>query len=92
METPSPNPMPMCPMAETCKGMMSKPFSGFALAVPGVTFVLLGILIVFEPRIVAWVMAAAFVFIGAMMLMMRSFIRRIGRKFQEPTARGSQTS
>jgi hypothetical protein len=23
-----PTPMPMCPMAEMCKGMMKKPFSG----------------------------------------------------------------
>ncbi len=87
MHEPGPTPMPMCPMAETCKGMMSKPFSGFALAVPGVIFILLGILIVFEPRIVAWVIAAAFVFMGVMMLMMRSFIRRTGHRFQGPPAR-----
>ena len=87
MQDSSPTPMPMCPMAETCKGMMSRPFSGFALAVPGVIFILLGILIVFEPRIVAWVIAVAFVLMGVMMLMMRSFIRRIGRRFQGPPAR-----
>jgi len=87
MQDSSPTAMPMCPMAETCKGMMSRPFSGFALAVPGVIFILLGILIVFEPRIVAWVIAVAFVLMGVMMLMMRSFIRRIGRRFQGPPAR-----
>ena len=77
-----PTPMPMCPMAETCKGMMEKPFSGVKLIVPGLVFIALGVLIVFEPRILAWIIAAAFVLIGIMMLMMAGFVRRIGAKFQ----------
>lgn len=74
--------MPMCPMADACKGMMDKPFRGLALVVTGLVFVALGILIVIEPRILAWVIAAAFVFIGVIMLMMASFIRKIGARFQ----------
>jgi hypothetical protein len=34
-------PMPMCPMAETCKGMMKKPLGGFALIIPGIILVIL---------------------------------------------------
>ena len=75
-------PLPTCPMAETCKGMMDKPLSGVALVVPGLIFIALGILVVIEPRILAWVMAAAFIFLGAMMLMMASFVRRIGTRYQ----------
>ena len=81
-EQQQPTPLPTCPMAETCKGMMDKPFSGIALVVPGLIFIALGILVVIEPRILAWVMAAAFIFLGAMMLMMASFVRRIGTRFQ----------
>jgi UPF0716 family protein affecting phage T7 exclusion len=38
-------------MAETCKGMMEKPFSGLVLIIPGIVFIILGVLIVIEPRI-----------------------------------------
>jgi hypothetical protein len=69
-------------MAETCKGMMEKPFSGVALMVPGLALIALGILVVIEPRILAWVMAAAFILLGVMMVMMASFIRKIGTRFQ----------
>jgi len=77
-----PTPMPMCPMAKTCKGMMEKPFSSAMLIVPGLVFLGLGILIVIEPRILAWIIAAVFVLIGIMMLMMAGFVRRIGTRFQ----------
>lgn len=82
MPEQSPNPLPTCPMAETCKGMMEKPFSRITLVVPGLVFIALGILIVVEPRILVWVLALAFVLIGFMMLMMSSFIRRVGTRFQ----------
>ena len=77
-----PTPLPTCPMAETCKGMMEKPFSGVALLVPGLVLIALGILVVIEPRILAWVMAAAFILLGVIMVMMASFIRKIGTRFQ----------
>jgi len=75
-------PMPMCPMAETCKGMMEKRFSGALLIIPGIVFIALGALIIFEPRILAWIIAAVFVLLGIMMLMMASFVRKIGTRFQ----------
>jgi len=77
-----PTPMPMCPMAEMCKGMMRKPFSGVMLILPGLVLIALGVLIVVEPRILAWIIAAAFVLIGVMMLAMAGFVRRTGAKFQ----------
>ena len=82
MTEPTLTPMPMCPMAETCTGMMKKPYSGFGLLVPGGLFIGLGILIVIQPRILVWLMAAAFVLLGAMLLMMASFIRKVGTRFQ----------
>lgn len=46
-------PMPVCPMAETCKGIMEKPGSGFWMVVPGFLLVALGILIIFYPKLLA---------------------------------------
>lgn len=71
-------PMPMCPMAATCRGMAGKPFSRFMLIIPGIIFIVLGVLIVIEPRILAWLIAALFVILGIMMLIMANFIRKIG--------------
>lgn len=44
-------PMPMCPMAETCKGMMERPFSGLAMVIPGVVFIALGVSIFIWPSV-----------------------------------------
>jgi uncharacterized membrane protein HdeD (DUF308 family) len=78
---PKPTPMPMCPMAEACKGMMKKPLSSVTLILPGVVFIALGIVIVLEPRILAWLIAIAFILIGIMSFMMARFVRRIGTQF-----------
>ena len=82
MAETDPTPLPTCPMAETCKGMMAKPSSGTVLLLPGLLFIVLGVLIVIEPAVLIWVMATAFVLLGIMMLMMASFIRKIGARFQ----------
>jgi hypothetical protein len=49
-------PMPMCPMAETCRGMMERPLSGLIMLVPGITFIALGMLIIVWPSILPWLM------------------------------------
>ena len=46
-------PMPMCPMAETCKGMMKKPGSGLWMMIPGILFIALGVFIILYPQILA---------------------------------------
>lgn len=78
---PEPTPMPMCPMASACTGMMKRPLSNVTLMIPGVVFIALGILIVLEPRILAWLIAFAFILIGFVSFMMARFIRRIGTRF-----------
>ena len=72
------DPMPMCPMGEMCKGMMAKPFSGLVLIVPGLIFIGLGVLIVIEPKVLVWLIAAFAIIMGLIMLGMAAFIRRIG--------------
>lgn len=78
-----PAPIPMCPMANTCKGLMEKPFSSVMLLIPGLVFILLGIVIVLEPRILVWLIAAVFILFGLMLFVMASFVRKIGTRFRD---------
>lgn len=76
------SPMPGCPMAQTCKGMMERPFSGLMMMVPGLLFIALGVLIVVWPAVLAWLVAAASILAGGAMLIMASFMRRIGARYK----------
>lgn len=75
-------PMQMCPMAETCKGMIEKPGSSYWMIVPAIVFIVLGVAIVVYPQILPWLVAVALIFMGVVMLMMVNFMRGIGKKFQ----------
>jgi len=77
-----PVPMPMCPMAETCKGMMAKSPSRFMLLVPGIVLIVLGVAVVVEPRILVWLVALALVAMGIAVLMLGRFLREVAGKFQ----------
>lgn len=72
--------MPMCPMAETCKGMMEKRSSGFWMIIPGIVFIAGGVLIILFPQILAWLVAIAMIVMGLGMLMMMNFMRGIGKR------------
>ncbi|HXV31289.1 MAG TPA: hypothetical protein VD840_13240 [Sinorhizobium sp.] len=71
-------PLPMCPMAKTCKGMMDKPLFGALMLIPGIAFIALGVLIVVWPGVLPWLVAAAFILAGGALLGMASFMRGIG--------------
>lgn len=75
-------PMPMCPMAETCRGMMEKSSSGLMFMAPGVLLIALGVVVLIQPRILVWLVALALIMMGAAMLMMTRFMRGIGERFQ----------
>jgi uncharacterized membrane protein HdeD (DUF308 family) len=75
-------PMPMCPMAETCKGMMERPLSGLVMMIPGIVFICLGILIVAWPSVLPWLVAAACIVAGGAMLLMANFMRGVGARFK----------
>ncbi len=75
-------PMPMCPMAETCRGMMENPGSSLWMVVPGFVFIILGVAIILYPQILAWLVAVALIVMGVAMLMMVNFMRGIGKKFR----------
>ncbi len=77
-----PAPMPMCPMAETCKGMMEKPLSGLMMVIPGIAFIALGVLIVAWPSVLPWLVAAACILTGGAMLLMANFMRGVGARLR----------
>jgi hypothetical protein len=52
-------PLPMCPMAQMCKGMMERPLSGLVMIIPGLAFIALGLLIVAWPSVLPWLVATA---------------------------------
>ena len=74
--------MPMCPMAETCKGIMDKPGSSLWMMLPGVVLIALGVLIIFYPQILAWLVAAVMICMGIGMLFMMTFMRNVARRAQ----------
>ncbi len=80
MSSQTPTPMQMCPMAETCGAMMSKPFLSTALVLPGLIFIALGILVVVYPLVLVWLVAAALVLFGIIMLIIATLIRKIGSR------------
>ncbi len=75
-------PLPMCPMAKTCKGMMEKSLSGLVMVIPGIAFIALGVLIVVWPSVLPWLAAAACLLAGGAMLVMANFMRGVGNRLR----------
>lgn len=71
------NAMAMCPMGSMCERMMKEPRSGWFFMLPGVLLISLGVLIFFEPRIVAWLVGSFAVLMGFMLFLMARFIGRL---------------
>ena len=76
------SPMTMCPMAGACKGMMEKPRSGLMLMVPGLAFIILGVVVLIEPQILAWLVSIALIVMGIAMLVMANFMLKMGPRLQ----------
>ncbi len=74
--------MPMCPMAKTCKGMMDKPFSGFMIVIPGIFLIVLGLVVLVEPRVLVWLMAAVLVVLGIAMVMFGRVMGKFRKRIQ----------
>ena len=74
---------PMCPMAETCKGMMDRPMSGVVLLIPALVFVILGAAVLIAPQILAWLVGIALVVIGVAMLVFGRIMRGFAKRSQD---------
>lgn len=78
-------PMSMCPMSGMCRRMMDRTGSGFWMIIPGVLFIVLGVLIMMYPQILAWFIAIMLILMGVGMLMMINFMRGSGKEIQNRT-------
>jgi uncharacterized membrane protein HdeD (DUF308 family) len=75
-------PMPMCPMARTCQGMMEKPRIGLVMMIPGIVFIALGLVIIVWPSVLPWLAAAVCILAGGAMLVMANFMRGAGARLR----------
>ena len=78
--------MPTCPMAKVCQGMMEKRGFGVWMIVPGLMFIVLGVAIIFYPKILVWLVAAALIVMGLGMLMMLNVMRNFGNRIHNKPA------
>ncbi len=76
------NPMSMCPMASMCKGMADKPPSLLLLMMPGLALIVVGIVILVEPKVLVWLVAVLAIVLGVALLMMAAWFRRMAEQFQ----------
>ncbi len=53
--------------------------------VPGVAFIAVGALILIEPKVLVWLVAAASIVMGIVMLMLANFVRKVGVRVQRHT-------
>jgi uncharacterized membrane protein HdeD (DUF308 family) len=75
-------PMPMCPMAETCRSMMSRSRPGTMLLIPGIMLILLGLAVIIEPRLLVWLIGLSFIAMGCMVLICSRFMRGFSDRLQ----------
>jgi len=66
--------VPTCPMAQTCRRMMEKPFSSFMIVIPGIFLITLAVIVVVEPRVLVWLVAAVLAMMGTAALLFAKFI------------------
>ena len=71
---------PACPMAAMCKGMVGKSTSRMVIMIPGLALIGLGVLVLFQPQILAWLIAIVMIMMGAGFLFMGNMMRKFGAR------------
>lgn len=75
--------MTMCPMASMCRRLVKKPPPRLLLMIPGLALMLVGLLILLEPKVLIWLMAAVAILVGVLFLIIANFIHRISGRLQD---------
>jgi hypothetical protein len=75
-------PTPMCPMVETCNGIMERPLSGLVMIIPAVVLIALGVSNLIWPSVLPWLVAIACILAGGAILLMVNFMRRVGARLR----------
>ncbi len=69
---------PACPMNTMCKGMVGKSTSGMVMMIPGLVLIGVGVLVLFQPQILAWLIAILMIVMGAGVLFLGNMMRKFG--------------
>jgi hypothetical protein len=67
--------------------MASKPFSRIGSIIPGFVLIGIGILVLFKPQILAWLIAVVMIMMGVGLLFMANMMRRFGARFDSRDGR-----
>lgn len=65
-----------CPMAAKCGAIISNPKLPLNLRITGVVLLVLGVAIVLEPMILAWLVACLIILLGIAVLILSHFVNR----------------
>ena len=71
---------PACPMSAMCKGMVGKSTSGMVIMIPGLVLIGVGVLVLFQPQILAWLIAILMIVMGIGVLFMANVMRKFGAR------------
>ncbi len=71
---------PTCPMSAMCRGMASKSISGMVSMIPGLVLIGFGVLVLFQPQILAWLIAIFLIVMGIGVLFMANVMRKFGAR------------
>ena len=79
------NPMESCPMSAMFKKTTGKRGFGLLAMIPGLVLVLGGVVIIFEPQILVWLMAGASIVVGIALVAAAYFFRKLAAGLQTST-------
>ena len=68
-------------MGAMCKNMAGRPFSRISMMIPGLVLIGFGILVLYQPQILAWIIAIVMIMMGVGLLFMANMMRRYGARF-----------
>ena len=71
---------PRCPMSAMCRGMAGKSISGMVSMIPGLVLIGFGVLVLFQPQILAWLIAILLIVMGIGALFVANIMRRFGAR------------
>ena len=71
---------PTCPMSAMCQGMARKSISGMVIMIPGLVLIGVGVLVLFQPQILAWLIAILMIVMGIGVSFMANVMRKFGAR------------
>ena len=71
---------PGCPMSTMCQGMARKSISGMVMMIPGLVLIGFGVLVLFQPQILAWLIAILMIVMEIGVLFMANVMRKFGAR------------